>query len=581
MNHHKHHSEEREEDNSQVRSIIRQLNEDAPSKEKSREVVVRPDGRKVVRVTKKRKTLVSQEDKSRHGRRLFMQGFFAVLLLLAGVAAFFFYRMTSMSGDVYLKGCAQELQKVWGASNVRCSGGVIDGVNFHISNIVAEFPESSMIERVELSEIEAEIDLGSFITGVITGDNLNVARAHVHLRSTARQLHMPQALGESLWRFNRVSCPDFSISFAGEASSPWSIRHTSAYMYRPSSGSALTVVTLEGGAMQMRGWKAVNIQSAKIHLSQLAIEDLTLTGTTDTSGAMTESSKTSVVFSGSLADGASLEGPYYVASDNMNFSEFSEGRFNQFFAARTVRPLQRSGSAPTTQMRLPLEHPFPQFSGTFHLKEVSVSGLPALQLIIEHLEPSKRKRYMPPTILFATAQLSREGGAMTLSFDESGMAERDVITLRGNIRVDESSVLSGNLDYGIPAVLTHAEYKDGRPDPIFREAGQLAWVSTTISGLAAHPQDDAHMLDSAANPERGSRERMPFENIDLDRVSDYFRQRGQLPQAEPSAGGSALDEPMPEGGAGAPQPEQGETDSRLAPPTDPFAPTGHALDAPF
>ncbi len=44
-----------------VRSIIRQLNEDTPAQEKSREVVVRPDGTKMVRVTKKRKTMVTKE----------------------------------------------------------------------------------------------------------------------------------------------------------------------------------------------------------------------------------------------------------------------------------------------------------------------------------------------------------------------------------------------------------------------------------------------------------------------------------------------------------------------------------------
>ncbi len=578
--HHHHHSDtEPEVDSSQVRSIIRQLNADAPGKEKGREVVVRADGTKVVRVTKKRKTMVSQEEKSRHGRKLFMQSFFLLLLLLAGVAGFFFYRMTTMSGTEHLKESGQELAKVWGATSVRCTGGVIDGVNFHISNIVAEFPESSMIERVELSEIDAELDLGSFVTGIVTGDNLTIARAHIHLRASARQLAIPQLQDVQPWRFQRVTCPDFSISFAGDEASPWSIRHTSAYMYRPSSSSPLTVVTLEGGAMQMRGWKAINIQTAKIHFSQLAIEDFTLNGTTDVANTTTESSKTSVTFSGSLADRGALEGPYYFTADNMNFSEFTEGRFNQFFAARTVRPLQRTGN-PTTQVRLPLERSFPQFSGSFHLKEVSVSGLPALQVIVEHIEPSKRKRYMPPTILFATARLEHDNGAMTLSFDESGMVERDIITLRGQFSVNESSELSGKIDYGIPAVLTHAEYKDGKSDPLFREVGQLAWVSTTLSGPASHPQDDAHMLDAAVVSERASRERNAFDDIDLERVNEYFRARGvSIPGGDaPSPGASDAEIPA-EGSTPSTQPteQQQGGDSRL----DPFAPSGHALDSPF
>ncbi len=523
---HSHQPDDSREDDSQVRNIIRQLNEDSPAQEKAREVVVRPDGTKVVRVTKKRKSMITKEEKTRHSRKAFMQGLFLIFLVLAGIVGFFFYRVTTMSGEQYLTNRAQELEQHWGATSVRCTGAVIDGINFHVGNVVAEFPESSMVARVELSGIESELDLGSFFSGVISGDNLKIARAHIYLRADARNLQMPRANGDKLWHFLRVSCPDFSISFAGDAS-PWSIRHTNAYMYRPSSGSSLTVVTSEGGSMQMKGWKTVNIQSAKIHLSQLAIEDFTLSGTTDNSVSITESSKSSLLFSGSIPEGGDLSGPYYFVADNMNFSEFTEGRFNQFFAARTVRPQLARMSTPTTQVRLPLDRSFPQFMGSFNLKEVSVSGFPAQQMIVEHLEPTKRKRYLPPTIIFASVQLEHDGNTLSLSFDESGMCERDVITLRGTFRVDESSQLTGTLDYGIPAVLTHAEYRDGKADPIFREDGQLAWVSTKVSGLAAHPQDDSYQLDSAAAPERATRERIPFEDIDLERVSEFYRNREQ------------------------------------------------------
>ncbi len=595
MSHHR--SEESPEENSQVRNIIRQLNEDSPSKEKEREVVVRPDGSKVVRVTKKRRALVSKEEQGRNGRKFFMQSLFVFFLLLASVAGFFFYRMTSMSGERYLMSRGQELQQYWGASSVKCTGAVIDGINFYISNIVAEFPEGSMLERVELSGVESELDLGSFFTGILSGGDLKIAKAHVYLRPDARRLQLPQAQGDNLWRFLRVSCPDFSISFAGEGSSPWSILHSNAYMYHPSvsrslserssersaSAGPLTVVTLDGGTMQMRGWKTIALRTAKLHFSQLAIEDFNLSGTTDGDTSTTESTKSSIAFSGSIADGGALSGPYYFVADNMNLTEFTEGRFNHFFAARTVRPNQRSG-VPSTQMHLPLDRSFPQFMGTFHLKEVSVSGFPALHVIVEHLEPAKRKRYMPPTILFAKAKLMHEDGAMTLSFDETDMTERDVITLRGELRVDESRELSGTLDYGIPSVLTYAEYRDGKADPLFRDSGNLAWVSTKVFGAAAHPQDDSHELDAAAAADRSERERLPFEDIDLERVNEFFKSRDQLLHQSFN----------PQGGTDVPQlnttttSEGGEAgDSRLTPggslsPTDSLAPSGqHELDSPF
>ena len=50
---------------SQVRNILSKLAEEHPSKEKKREVVVREDGTKVVRVTKKRRVMISAEEKKR------------------------------------------------------------------------------------------------------------------------------------------------------------------------------------------------------------------------------------------------------------------------------------------------------------------------------------------------------------------------------------------------------------------------------------------------------------------------------------------------------------------------------------
>ena len=70
-----------EEDSSQVRSIINLLNGEKPSTERSREVVVRADGTKVVRVTKKRRVMVTKADKSRRARKNLLFSIIFVLLL--------------------------------------------------------------------------------------------------------------------------------------------------------------------------------------------------------------------------------------------------------------------------------------------------------------------------------------------------------------------------------------------------------------------------------------------------------------------------------------------------------------------
>ena len=57
------------DDDSQVRTIIRRLNVDRPAQEKSREVVVRADGTKAIRVTKKRKMMMTNEERYLHNHR--------------------------------------------------------------------------------------------------------------------------------------------------------------------------------------------------------------------------------------------------------------------------------------------------------------------------------------------------------------------------------------------------------------------------------------------------------------------------------------------------------------------------------
>ena len=90
------------DDESQVRNIIRRLNEDRPAQEKSREVVVRADGSKAIRVTKKRKMMMTNEERNRRSRRSFVMILLVGFLVCAAFVVFFMYRMTSMTGSAYL-----------------------------------------------------------------------------------------------------------------------------------------------------------------------------------------------------------------------------------------------------------------------------------------------------------------------------------------------------------------------------------------------------------------------------------------------------------------------------------------------
>lgn len=527
------------DDDSQVRNIIRRLNEDRPATEKSREVVVRADGTKAIRVTKKRKTLMTNEERNRRSRRSFVMLLLVGLLVCAAFVGFFMFRMTSMTGAGYLSAQEASLAKAWGATQVRCTGSNIDGMELTIANIVAEFPEGSFLQRVELSDVKASLSASTFISGKIKADELSIGRASLQVEPAVRELKMPRQQGEDLWNIKRVVCADLNVTFGGaETEASLMLRQAPAYMY---GSTASRVVMLNGGLLMMRGWKPVSLTDGKMRFTPTSIEDISLRGTTDPTRKKSDGRpESTVTISGTISDGASLAGPLMVDSDNMSFADFSDGTFAHFFSAYT-QAFAKGKNKPSAYITLPLDTTTPRFSGVFHLKDVRITSFPAMMVMTEHIDPKYRKRYLPPFISSGVVTLSQAEGSSTLAIAENDMVERDLLSLRAKVTVDSANQLSGTVDYGMPAILTRVEYPDGLSDPIFREDGRNAWLCTEVSGPANHPSDNAEHLDVAAESQRRLRPaRTPFDQIDVERLSQ------RISAAETQAAQSETPQPQPQ-----------------------------------
>ncbi|MBQ1960342.1 MAG: hypothetical protein II349_02330, partial [Akkermansia sp.] len=312
------------DDESQVRNIIRRLNEDRPAQEKSREVVVRADGTKAIRVTKKRKMMMTNEERNRRSRRAFVMILLVFVLVGAAFVSFFMYRMTSMTGAGYISSQEAALAQAWGARQVRCAGASIDGMELSIASVVAEFPEDSFMQRVELSDIKASLSASTFLSGKIKADELTVRRANVQLSPKVRQLDMPRQNGADLWQIKRVECADLNVSFGGqETDSPVALRQASAYMY---GAPGARVVMLNGGLLMMRGWKPLSLTEGKMRFSLSSIDDISLRGTTDPTRKKADGRPESTVhISGTISGGAPLDTPLMLDADNMSLTEFSKG----------------------------------------------------------------------------------------------------------------------------------------------------------------------------------------------------------------------------------------------------------------
>ena len=532
------------EEQTHVRSIINQLNEDHPSKEKKREVVTRPDGTKVIRVTKKRRVTVSESEKKRRSRHAFVMGLLVAVLVLCGMGAFYAFRMSVMSGDTYVAEGVAQLKQAWGATDIRVSGKGVDGGEFRLSSLVAEFPETSVIERVEISDISADLDSMSFFTKKLIGDNMKMGRVEVRLRADARKFVMPRFTGNELWSFRRVECGEFGVKM-GESlqDSPVTIRNSKAYMYYPREGEKDTcVLDISGGSLQLAGWKTIYVKEGRFSFSPVAVESFSVSGSTDRPTETAETNHTELIIFGRLGDGDKLAGPFSLDVDNIDFSDLSDNHFAQFFAARTESVGREKTKA---HIELPLERKAPQFSGEFAVKGISITGMAAQTLMTEHIDPMKRRMYLPPRVSRGMVALSHEGEAITLTLPEDAVVERDLIAIQGKVTVNGANEISGNLDYALPVLLTHVEYTDAISDPIFQDVATNAWLRTTVSGMANHPTDNSSEIEAKAVEARKSRpERIPFSEIDVERMADQMK-REKMKDADPFAPQS--DSSMPSG----------------------------------
>lgn len=543
---------------SHVRGIIQQINDEKPSKEKSREVVTRPDGTKVVRVTKKRRVLVSDAEKRKAGRRSFMlilMGAFAICFI--GVAVLLF-RMSQMAGEAYVQSRADELKRAWGAESVTLLGGGVEGTSFHLSGIVAEFPADALVRHVELSDISADLDTTSFFTRILTGDKVTIGRVDVQLNPEARTLQMPLFQGEDLWKFRRVECESFHVSMGDIMT----LKDARSYMYHPrSSDKAVCSLVISDGTLQIRGMKLIRLRETKWLLSPRGVDEFSVSGTTDRPNEAAGHANTLLAVSGRIPVGSTMAGPFEFDSDGMPFSEFTQGRLGNILSARTAQ--QAVGKEHSlARITLPLETAAPVFGGEFLLKQICLSGFPVQQLITSHMESGKRASYQPGVIAIGHLRLTQEGENMEVVFPENQVEERDLLSLSGNIVLDADNSITGKMGIGIPAILTHAEYADGKPDPIFRENAGTAWVTVELSGTVNVPGDNSAVLVAETEEARRARPgRLNLDDVDFAKVSDRIRRERETFEQVDS--GTAPTSPSSEPSSPSPQLPSQQTEDEL------------------
>ena len=125
---------------------MRQLHDsDSQGVERRREVVVRPDGSKVIRVEKRRRSYGDEHQNDKKAalkNKRFLIGLcILILLVVGGLVGTYMYRLTSFNTVEFSNRMQEELSAAWGG-DVEVSGMAMDGRSLKASRIRITFPSS-------------------------------------------------------------------------------------------------------------------------------------------------------------------------------------------------------------------------------------------------------------------------------------------------------------------------------------------------------------------------------------------------------------------------------------------------------
>lgn len=526
------------DDDSQVRNIINQLNSDKPSREKHREVVTREDGTKVVRVTRKRKVMVTNAEKNRRSRRNVLITILAIVVMLGLCFAYGAYRMSVMCSESYLEEVRLKIAKAWGADSVEVVNAKIEGMKLTADRMLVRFPESSILEMVELNRLMAPLDFSSILVGEFRASNLNVKDATVRVRAGVDKLTMPQWQGEErLWKIKNVNCERFNFSIGAPSESPVVIKNATALMYAaPGSGHVLSLskgkLTLAGIGNEMKNAQRYdfNLLDAKMFFTGVSIEDIKLNCQDPnsvvhekeverdalSSSAVRELVTADFIIHGRIADGESIYDSYELEINRLPFTLLTHGVYNHIFYAQVSSVPGEDDSR--VRMQLKADGSPAIFTGRMILTDILFrdADLQAKNIFISHIvNANHNRKYSRLAFIQAWVELKHENGLLTLEIPEGAMKETGTmdLSIHGTISVGLSTEngqwndlpLSGNLTYSLPRKILNSEYKGGVIDPIFvadPKDDLRCLFNTELSGVSIQPRDNAREQHEATEEVR-------------------------------------------------------------------------------
>lgn len=504
------------EDGSHINNIIDRLREARDggnvSEERSRDIIERSDGTKVVKIRRRRRvyqdTARDMDPSTTDFKKWILIMGMGVIFICIAAIAFLMVRISSFNTEEFLRNKEQELGQAWNAQ-VEISGLSFEGLSFSVGKVTARFPETSLIKEATFQNISANLIPVSFITGVCKGDLMKIGGARVILRNNVDKFAFPGYRGKELWNYSRYRVERFEVDYEDPKTAPFRL-NSELYVRRSEEGNRFNC-NLSSKTLSIKGWEPISLTVASIYVTHEGLEYL------DINGTMSDTAVVSI--KGEFKQGMSFSQPTLTLSGvNIPLASITKNQFTPLVTAEFGASTESHDASTSFLFSLPgKDHAFPPFSGDSNeIRKIVLKNIPMFK---ELSDLTGNKAYLTPALQSGKGKVSSDGNGISFSNFEAN--EFSFLSVSGSFGVSNDKSLSGRLSLGIPR--RSAMKGDMIVDPLFiRDDGETVWVDLSLSGTLMKPMDNTIALVRSV---QNARDRISREkNLMIDSTNSSSRQ---------------------------------------------------------
>lgn len=484
---------------------MRQLHaSDSRGVERRREVVVRPDGSKVIRVEKRRRTYSDDRQEAKQAvlkNKRFLIGLCILTLLTVGaLAGTYMYRLTSFNTEEFAGRLQADLSAAWGGK-VEVAGMAMDGLSMKASRIKVSFPEDSCLSFVAMEGVSGEISAMSLFMGKIKGESLNVAKATVGLRPGFVKFTVPQTGRELPFFFRRYTAPRLEVGYA-HGTEAFTLERNDGPFYMTAEAYIRTsgngpepeyVLDLSQQKIKIKGWPLMDVDSGSVILNGNGIKQLTFSGSLDKGRLFNKPADLSpFMITGSFHLGADFHHQAWTLTGR-NFDIFSlmGDDFTSFLKAQTGEQETDEKNELKLDFSLPVlpEQKRPAVKGySGSVIKATMFRLPVLRLLAAMTVRNTEMKlpYSSPVFTSGSFLLECDGTGRSASLKEISLFEQGFLGVSGALYSNGVS-LTGKLVFRVPSYMADSR---NLPSGVTQEGHEIV-LPVTISGTPASPQDNS------------------------------------------------------------------------------------------